>query len=40
MGTVPRGSFSLVAYDGMGAVIARNYALFNYVPNGFVLRIK
>ena len=40
VGKKHRNCLSLVAYDGMGAVIARNYALFNYVPNGFVLRIK
>ena len=35
-----RNCLSFIAYNRSGTVIARNYALFNYVPKGFVLVIK
>ena len=35
-----RNCLSLVAYDRGGRVLARNYALFNYVPRGFTIRFQ
>ena len=40
VGNNRRNCLSLVAYDRGGHVVARNYALFNYVPKGFTIRFR
>ena len=40
VGNNRRNCLSLVAYDRGGRVLARNYALFNYVPKGFTIRFR
>ena len=40
VGNNRRNCLSLVAYDRGGHVLARNYALFNYVPKGFTIRFR
>lgn len=40
VGNNRRNCLSLVAYDRIGRVVARNYALFNHVPNGFTIRFR
>jgi hypothetical protein len=40
VGNNRRNCLSLVAYDRIGRVVARNYALFNHVPKGFTIRFR